>query len=99
LSTTGATTSVALTAPAGTQLKGNCAEWIVEAPTVGGAQSAAADYGQVFFNVCEAVTAKKVTIGRGTGDNINMTAGSSVVSDGSLITSTVVECEYVGTLP
>jgi hypothetical protein len=97
--TTGATTSVTLTAPAGTQLKGNSAEWIVEAPTVGGTQSAVADYGQVFFNVCEAVTVKGVTVGGGTGDNMNMVVGNSVVSDGSLITSTVVECEYVGALP
>jgi hypothetical protein len=35
---------VTLTAPSGTKLVGNCAEWIVEAPTVGGSQSALAEH-------------------------------------------------------
>jgi len=97
--TTGASVSVGLTAPAGTTLVGNCAEWIVEAPTVGGAQSAMADYGEVFFNVCEAVTQKGVTVNGGTGNNINMTAGGNVVSDGILVSPTVVECLYAGSVP
>jgi hypothetical protein len=97
--TTGVSTSVQLTAPGGTKLVGNCAEWIVEAPTVAGAQSALADYGEVFFSVREAVTNNSMTVNGGTGDNINMTAGSSVVSDGNLIAPTVVQCLYAGALP
>lgn len=97
--TTGASTSVILTAPTGVKLVGNCAEWIVEAPTVGGQQSAIADYGEVFFSVCEAVTQKGVIVNGGTGDNINMTANGSVVSDGILVAPTVVECLYSGALP
>jgi hypothetical protein len=98
-STTGASTSFTFDAPSGTELVGNCAEWIVEAPTVGGSQSALADYGEVFFSVCEAVSAKSVTVNGGSGDNINMTAGGVTVSDGNLITPTVVQCLYSGTLP
>lgn len=97
--TTGASTSVGLTAPSGTKLVGNSAEWIVEAPTVGGSQSAMADYGEVFFSVCEAFTTKNATVNGGTGNNINMTAGGSVVSDGNLITPTIVQCLYAGKLP
>ena len=97
--TTGASTSVTLTAPSGTQLVGNSAEWIVEAPTVGGAQSALADYGEVFFSVCDAYTVGGVTVEGGTGNNINMTAGGNTVSDGVIITPTVVQCQYVGSLP
>lgn len=41
--TTGTTTSLSFTAPAGTSLTGNSAEWVVEAPTVGGQQSAMAE--------------------------------------------------------
>lgn len=93
--TTGASTSVTLTAPSGTQLVGNSAEWIVEAPTVGGAQSAIADYGEVFFSVCEAQTHNNVTVNGGAGDSINLTAGGAVVSQGVLITPTVVQCQYV----
>jgi hypothetical protein len=97
--TSGASTHVTLTAPGTTKLVGNCAEWIVEAPTVGGAQSALADYGEVFFSSCEAVTAGNTTVNGGTGNNINMTAAGKVVSDGNLITPTIVQCAYVGTLP
>jgi hypothetical protein len=102
--TTGASTSLTFTAPSGTSLVGNCAEWIVEAPTVGGSQSAMADYGEVFFSVCEAVSAdgsgRSTTVDGGTGDNINMNDGSgNEVSSGTLITPTVIQCQYVGALP
>jgi hypothetical protein len=97
--TTGASTSYNFSAPSGTKLVGNSAEWIVEAPTVGGAQSALADYGQVFFNVCEAYPVTGSAVNGGTGNNINLTAGNSVVSQGALITSTVIECSYTGPLP
>jgi len=90
--TSGASTSFGITAPANTKLVGNSAEWIVEAPTVGGAQSALADYGEVFFSVCEAVTNTGVTVNGGTGNNINLIAGGSAVSDGLLITPTIVQC-------
>ena len=102
--TNGATTSLTFTAPTGTSLVGNSAEWIVEAPTVGGAQSAVADYGEVFFSVCEAVAynanaTQSTVVGGGTGDNINLEVGGNVVSEGILITPTIIQCEYVGPLP
>ncbi len=101
--TNGATTSLTFTAPNGTSLTGNSAEWIVEAPTVGGQQSAVADYGEVFFSVCEAVAAtasgSETTVGGGSGGNINLIAGGTVVSEGVLVTPAVIQCEYVGTLP
>ena len=56
--TTGASTSFTKTAPSGTHLVGNCAEWIVEAPTVNGGQSALARYGDVYFDECIAGTKK-----------------------------------------
>jgi len=97
--TTGVSANFSLTAPGTTKLVGNCAEWIVEAPTVGGSQSAIADYGEVFFSVCEAVTNTNATVNGGTGNNINLTSGGSVVSDGNLITPTIVQCLYAGQLP
>ena len=98
--TTGASTSLSFTAPSGTTLSGNSAEWIVEAPTVGGQQSSMADFGEVFFSVCEAETSGSTTVGGGTGDSINeVNSSGSVVVDGNLITPTIVQCEYVGTLP
>jgi hypothetical protein len=97
--TTGASTSFSFNAPANTKLVGNSAEWIVEAPTVGGAQSAIADYGEVFFSVCEAFLTNNTTVNGGTGDNINLTANGQTVSDGNLITPTVIQCLYVGQEP
>ena len=97
--TNGASTSFNFSAPSGTKLVGNCAEWIVEAPTVGGAQSAIADYGEVFFSVCEGFLTNNNTVNGGTGNNINMTAGGKVVSDGNLITPTVIQCLYAGAAP
>jgi hypothetical protein len=97
--TTGVSTSFAITAPGSTKLVGNSAEWIVEAPTVGGAQSAIADYGEVFFSVCTAATQGGTIVNGGTGNNINLTAGGSVVSGGTLVTPTIVQCSYTGALP
>jgi hypothetical protein len=102
--TTGDTTSLGFSAPDGTSLVGNSAEWIVEAPTVGGQQSALADYGEVFFSVCEAMLGTigggGTTVDGGTGDSINMNDSKGTeVSQANLITPTIIQCEYVGTLP
>jgi hypothetical protein len=102
--TTGDSTSVGFNAPDGTTLVGNSAEWVVEAPTVGGQQSSMADYGEVFFSVCEAFLGTifngGTTVNGGTGDNINMQdSGGTIVSQGHIITPTIIQCEYGGTLP
>ena len=97
--TTGASISFTISPPSGYQLVGNCAEWIVEAPTVNGSQSAIADYGETFFSVCEAVTNSGATVSGGTGDNINLANGSTVLSEGVLITPTIVQCLYAGASP
>jgi Peptidase A4 family len=91
--------SFVFNAPPNVKLVGNCAEWIVEAPTVASAQSAIADYGEVFFSVCEAYLTNGTTVNGGTQDNINLMAGGKVVSQGNLITPTVVQCLYSGAAP
>jgi hypothetical protein len=58
----------------------------------------------VFFSVCEAfagtIGGGGTTVNGGTGDNINMNDSSgNEVSAGNLITPTIIQCEYVGTLP
>jgi hypothetical protein len=79
---------------------GNSAEWVVEAPTVNGQQSATADFGEVFFSECEADTTAGVVVDGGTGDNINqINSAGTVVVDGNVISPTVVQCLYVGTRP
>jgi hypothetical protein len=94
--TSGQSTSLALNAPAGISLVGNCAEWIVEAPTVGGAQSSLANYGETVFTDSDAWTHGGKTVGGGTGESIDMVdSNGKVVSDGILLAATAVECEYV----
>jgi len=107
--TTGVTTSLNFTAPTQptrTSLIGNCAEWVVEAPQINGEQSAMADYGQVFFNECLSVAEQPTAatlVDGGTGDNIDLYVNpanpDTEVSEGILVSATVVECLYVGTLP
>ncbi len=96
--TTGASTNVSLSAPDGVTLAGNCAEWIVEAPTVGGGIAALADYGEVFFSVCQAYTNTGTLVDGGSQNNINLTVGGvptgAIISGGNLITPTVVQCLY-----
>ncbi|HEY2311472.1 MAG TPA: G1 family glutamic endopeptidase [Gaiellaceae bacterium] len=75
--TTGASTSFTKTAPEGTRLTGNCAEWIVEAPTVNGGQSALARYGDVYFDECIAGTKNDHLLYGGDGDLITMVDSSN----------------------
>lgn len=97
--TTGASTSLSFTAPAGTKLVGNCAEWIVEAPTVGGSQSVIADYGEVFFSACTATQTSGTAVNGGTGNTISLVSGSSTLATGSIVSPTVILSSYTGPLP
>jgi len=94
----GAATSFAIQAPDGTQLDGNSAEWVVERPEVNGVLANLADYGSVFFFNADAYDGQAV-LDAGQGNNIDMTEGGSVVSEGILDTPTVVQCLYTGTEP
>jgi Peptidase A4 family len=95
----GASTSYQITAPSGTTLAGNSAEWVVETPTVGGSVTPMPDYGEVFFSVCEAGLTNGSVVDGGTGNNINLVQNGKTLSTGALITPTVVECQYAGTAP
>jgi len=99
---TGVWTFFQVTAPGTTKLVGNSAEWIVEAPEwaqVGRTQSAMADYGQVFFDECFAVTLTGTTVNAGTGNNVNRTYNGNVDSRGVLVAPNVVQCLYEGASP
>jgi hypothetical protein len=98
--TTGATTGANFTAPDGVTLDGACAEWIVEAPSINDTQSQLADYGQVFFADCRASLHSNNTTGVSGGDNINLVYDNGTeVSAASVVSDSVVLCEYVGTKP
>ena len=57
---TGQYVSAQPNAPPGTKLVGNCAEWIMEDPSVGGSEAPFPDYGAEFFYDCQAGTVKDV---------------------------------------
>jgi Peptidase A4 family len=59
----GVSTSFTITAPAGTTLVGNVAEWIVERPTIGGNVASLTDYDIVWFDECLAGWAAGGVIG------------------------------------
>jgi Peptidase A4 family len=93
--TTGQYMSYAMNAPSGTRLIGNCAEWIVERPEVGGVTSPLADYGEIIFDYCVAGTDGGLVVNADTGDTIQMTAGRGIISVGELISSqNLVDCTY-----
>ncbi|BBZ46934.1 G1 family glutamic endopeptidase [Mycobacterium parmense] len=97
--TSGVSTSYQITAPTGTALTGNSAEWVVETPVVGGALTNMPDYGEVFFSVCEAALTNGSLVNGGTGNNINLVQNGKTLSTGTLITPTIVECQYAGSAP
>ena len=80
----------------------NSAEWIVGPDWDPRSNSAAsgselADYGEVLFQSCEAVTTPvKTTVngGTGSGTTINLIAGGELISEGILIDPTTVKCVY-----
>jgi Peptidase A4 family len=95
--TTGASTSFTKTSPRGTTLVGNCAEWVVEAPTVNGGQSALARYGDVYFDSCIAGTKKQALLFGGRGDPITMVnASNKKISTPVLETDQIVKVQYTG---
>ena len=95
--TTGASTSFTKTAPRGTHLVGNCAEWIVEAPTVNGGQSALARYGDVYFDECIAGTKNHALLHGGDGDLITMVDSSNKkISNPTRETDELIKIQYTG---
>jgi hypothetical protein len=101
--TSGGATSFVLEAPAA-PLIGNSAEWIVqrsEVNTTDGQWESLADYGEVFFSGCQAVSyspdgSYSQIIGGGTGDNIDMVnSDGDILSQGILVAPTVVQCVFV----
>lgn len=88
-------------------LDGASAAWIVAAPTVGGQPSTLPSYDDVVFTDCVAFVSgfqrEKVRPRKGNADGfgrvgvgIDMHDESGTVSEGTVLTDTVVRCRYVG---
>lgn len=76
----GTVVNIGFTAPAGTKLLGNSAEWIVEAPTVNGSLATIVDYTDVPFWNSYAYTDGGTFYDIATGAPIDMEPGTSVLS-------------------
>jgi Peptidase A4 family len=95
--TSGTTVAFHFSAPTGTTLVGNCAEWIAERPGINGSISKLADYDTVEFSNTSAHTTSGVVLKGGSGDNMNTTdANGNVISLGILENSDLVRCNYTG---
>jgi hypothetical protein len=97
--TSGGSTSYQITAPSRTTLAGNSAEWVVETPIVNGSLGQMPDYDEIFFSVCEAGLTNGSVVDGWTGNDINLVQNGTTWSTGTLITPTVVECQYAGSAP
>jgi hypothetical protein len=96
-----AATPFVMEAMSGVSLVGNSAEWIVERPNVDGQVSMLADYVELFFSGCDAVSytpngSSSQAVGGGTGNYIDMNNYAlDILSQGILVAPTVVECIYM----
>ena len=97
--TTGISTSMMISAPTGVELAGNSAEWIVEEPLFAPSLDTLPDYGAVFFSSCEAYIAGGGSVGGGTGTALNIIDNGSTISQGVLISPTIIQCSYTGPKP
>lgn len=77
---TNQTVEVGFTAPPGVSLKGNSAEWVVEAPTVGGSLATMVDYTRVPFWDSYAYTEASTFYDVATSTPVDMEVGTSIVS-------------------
>jgi hypothetical protein len=83
------------TAPSGTTLQGNCAEWILEALTLGSDPGPElAKYTTVKFTGCAAVTVKAKTLYPDEGNTIDMVNGGTVISKGKIVGKREVDVSY-----
>jgi hypothetical protein len=95
--TNGAHASFAVTAPTGTSLVGNCAEWIVEALEIDTSVPELASYGSAYFDACFAGTSNGAELQAGDGNTINMLdANGNLISRGSIENPHLIRCLYEG---
>jgi hypothetical protein len=95
------TVEYSLTPPSGTTLRGNSAEWVVEAPTVGGGLAALTNYISDYFSNCYAATWAYSYYYPGTSSSVllDMYSGSTsnVISYPTLLGTSAIWFQDAGT--
>lgn len=83
-----------VTAPPGTFLIGNCAEWIVETPNVDNVLTNLAKYGAVYFDFAMAGDRGGNSLAAGSGDTLTMERSGKVLSTGVIENDVLIGCFY-----
>jgi Peptidase A4 family len=94
--TSGVGASFNATAPPGSSLVGNSAEWVVERLEIDTNTPELARYGNVYFDEARAATAGGALIDAGSGNVIDMVDSGSTISAGLIETPTLVQVRYTG---
>jgi hypothetical protein len=89
----GAMTAVTFTAPPGTTLLGESAEWIVERPEVGGKLATLAKYTADYFSAAAARDLQDQIVAPG-AEEIDMTNGVAIISAPTLIGANAILFDY-----
>ena len=84
------------TAPSGTSLAGNSAEWVVERLEIDTNTPELARYGDVYFDDATAGTVSGAFLEAGSGNTINMVDNGQVISEGNIETAALVQVRYIG---
>ena len=88
-------TSIRMTAPNGITLTGNCAEWIVERPSLNNVLTNLADDGSVTISGADAVLTGGVIVKADAGDNIDMYDDSGNEISKATVNGDTVTVTYV----
>jgi hypothetical protein len=98
--TSGVAASFRATAPEGTALVGDCAEWVVERLKINSSTPQLARYGDVYFAAASAGTVAGAVVNAGAANVITMTDTGDVtghpLSTGLIETPTLVQVRYTG---
>jgi hypothetical protein len=94
--TSGVGASFIATAPSGTSLAGNSAEWVVERLEIDTNTPELARYGDVYFAEANAGTVANALINAGSGNVIDMVDSGNTISTGVIETPTLVQVSYTG---
>lgn len=89
-------TNFQATAPTGTNLQGNSAEWIIERLEIDTNTPELARYGEVYFDETNAGTLNKAVLQGGSGDVVLMVDNGNTISAGSIKSAQVLQVKYTG---
>jgi hypothetical protein len=92
--TTGVSSTVNFTAPAGVTLQGNCVEWILERPQFNGVPAQLPEYGHVTFSDCYGCPATGSGVSGSQAQPVNMTDNAGTILSSAELGSGDWDCNF-----